>query len=87
MARCTDDGVTPTADALLRGAEQAARLAEVIARTGLYPWDAHVAPVANAAICPILTLEADKWRQHSADLDEQLYIVEIADPGEEKQWP
>ena len=66
----------------LRDAEQAARLAAVIARTGLDPWDAHVAAVADAAICPILTLDAGKWRQHSADLDESLHIIEIADPGE-----
>ena len=64
----------------VRDAEQAARLAVVIARTGLDPWDAHVAAVADAAICPILTLEAQKWRQHARDLDEPLHIIEIADP-------
>jgi hypothetical protein len=41
---------------------------------------AHVAAVADAAICPILTLEAQKWRQHARDLDEPLHIIEIADP-------
>jgi predicted nucleic acid-binding protein len=66
----------------LRDAEQAAELATVIARTGLDPWDAHVAAVADKAICPILTLDAGKWQQHSEDLDEPLHIVEIADPGE-----
>ena len=66
----------------LRDADQAARLAAVIARTGLDPWDAHVAAVADAAICPILTLAAAKWREHSADLDEPLHVIEIADPGE-----
>lgn len=66
----------------LRDAEQAARLAAVIARTGLDPWDAHVAAVADTAICPILTLAGAKWREHSADLDEPLHIIEIADPGE-----
>jgi predicted nucleic acid-binding protein len=66
----------------VQGAEQAARLAAVIARTGLDPWDAHVAAVADASICPILTLQAEKWRQHSSDLDEPLHIIEIADPGE-----
>lgn len=64
----------------LRDAEQAARLAAVIARTGLGPWDAHVAAVADASVCPILTLDAGKWRQHSGDLDEPLHIIEIADP-------
>lgn len=66
----------------LRDAEQAAALAAVIARTGLDPWDAHVAAVASAAICPILTLDAAKWRQHAGDLDDALYIIEIADPDE-----
>jgi predicted nucleic acid-binding protein len=66
----------------LSGAEQAARLADVIARTGLDPWDAHAAAIANAAICPILTLNAAKWRQPSADLDEPLHIVEVADPDD-----
>lgn len=64
----------------VRDAEQAARLSVVIARTGLDPWDAHVAAVADAAICPILTLDAGKWRQHARDLDEPLHIIEIADP-------
>jgi predicted nucleic acid-binding protein len=66
----------------LRDAEQAARLAAVIARTGLDPWDAHVAAVADASVCPILTLDAPKWRQHSGDLEEPLHIIEIADPDE-----
>jgi predicted nucleic acid-binding protein len=66
----------------LRDAEQAARLAAVIARTSLDPWDAHVAAVADASVCPILTLDAAKWRQHSGDLDEPLHIIEIADPDE-----
>jgi predicted nucleic acid-binding protein len=69
--------------AALRDAEQAARLAAVITRTGLDPWDAHVAAVADAAVCPILTLEAEKWRRHSADLDEPLHIIEIADQDED----
>jgi len=66
----------------LRDAEQAARLGAVIARTGLDPWDAYVAAVADASVCPILTLDAAKWRQHSGDLDEPLHIIEIADPDE-----
>ena len=66
----------------LRGVEQAARLAAVMARTGLDPWDAHVAAVADAAICPILTLDAAKWRRVSADLDEPLNIIEITDPDD-----
>jgi len=66
----------------LRGTEQAARLAGIIARTGLDPWDAHAAAIADVAIYPILTLDAAKWRQPSADLDEPLHIVEISDPDE-----
>jgi len=67
----------------LNGAEQAARLAAVVARTGLDPWDAHVAAIADVAICPILTLDAAKWQQPSADLAEPLHIVEIVDPGDQ----
>lgn len=66
----------------LRGTEQAARLADIIARTGLDPWDAHAAAIADVAIYPILTLDAAKWQQSSADLDEPLHIIEIADPDE-----
>ena len=66
----------------LRGTEQAARLAGIIARTRLDPWDAHAAAIADVAIYPILTLDAAKWRQPSADLDEPLHIVEISDPEE-----
>ena len=66
----------------LRDAEQAVQLAAVIARTGLDPWDAHVAAVADAAVCPILTLGAAGWREHAADLDEPLHFIEIADPDE-----
>jgi predicted nucleic acid-binding protein len=66
----------------LRGMEQAARLAGIIARTGLDPWDAHAAAIADVAIYPILTLDAAKWRLHSADLDEPLHIVAISDPDE-----
>jgi predicted nucleic acid-binding protein len=66
----------------LRDAEQAVRLAAVIARTGLDPWDAHVAAVADASVCPILTLDAPKWREHATDLDEPLHIIEITDPDE-----
>jgi predicted nucleic acid-binding protein len=68
----------------LRGTEQAARLADIIARTGLDPWDAHVAAIADVAIYPILTLNAAKWRQPSADLDEPLHIIEISDPDQDE---
>lgn len=64
----------------LRDTEQATRLATVITRTGLDPWDAHAAAVADASVCPIATLDADKWREHARDLDEPLYVIEITDP-------
>ena len=56
-----------------------ARLAAVIAGTGLDPWDAHVAAVADAAI---LTVDGAKWRQYAERLGEPLHIIEIADPDE-----
>lgn len=71
----------------LRDAEQAVRLAAVIARTGLDPWDAHAAAVADAAVCPVLTLDAARWREHAADLDEPLHFIEIADPDEAPGGP
>lgn len=67
----------------VRDAGQAVMLAAVIARTGLDPWDAHAAAVADASVCAILTLDGAKWRGHAHDLDEQLHFVEIADPGED----
>jgi predicted nucleic acid-binding protein len=67
----------------LQGVEQALALAAVMARTELEPGDAHVAAIADASVCPILTLDAAKWRQHSEDLDDRLYIIEIADLDEE----
>jgi hypothetical protein len=63
-------------------AEQAVALADVISRTGLDPWDGHVTAIADAAICPILTLDPGKWRQHVNDLDERLHIIEISDPDD-----
>jgi predicted nucleic acid-binding protein len=69
--------------ASLNGTDQAVRLAEVVARTGLDPWDAHAAAIADVAICPILTLNAARWREHVNDLDEPLHIIEIADPGDQ----
>jgi hypothetical protein len=66
----------------LADARQAVRLADVISRTGLDPWDAHVAAVADVAVCAILTANAAKWQPHLGDLDEPLVIVELADPDE-----
>lgn len=71
-----------TMTAPLHDAQQAVRLAEVIWATGLDAWDAHVAAIADASICPILTLDAPRWRHHSNDLEEPLHCIEIADPDE-----
>jgi predicted nucleic acid-binding protein len=65
----------------LNGPDRATRLADVVARTGLDAWDAHAAAIADVAVCPILTLNAAKWREHVTALDEPLHIIEIADPG------
>ena len=67
----------------LRDADQAARLASTMARAGLDPWDAHVAAVADASICPILTVDAAKWRKLPVDPDAPRYIIEVSDPGED----
>ncbi|MEV0198148.1 hypothetical protein [Nonomuraea sp. NPDC050691] len=66
--------------AAVDGVEQAALLAQMIARTGLDPWNAHVAALADLATCPILTLEPDVWAEPSAALDEPLHVIAIADP-------
>ena len=41
-----------------------------------------MAVVVGAAICPILTLDAAKWRQYAERLDEPLRVIKIADPDE-----
>jgi hypothetical protein len=66
----------------LLDAKQAARLATVIALTGLEVWEAHVAMVADASICRVLTYDAPKWAEPSRALEHRLHIVEIADPDE-----
>ena len=68
--------------AALQGSEQAFRLARVTARTGLDTWDAHTAQVADASVCPVLTLDGAKWREHAHDLIEPLHFIEIAEPDE-----
>jgi predicted nucleic acid-binding protein len=67
----------------LRDVDQAARLAVVISRTGLDPCDAHVAAVADASVCAILTLHGAKWLEHARDLDEPLHYIEITDPDDD----
>lgn len=72
-----------TMTAAVADTEQAVRLAAVIAATDLDPWDAHVAAVADASVCPILTINGPKWRQHAHDLEEPLHFIEIAEPDDE----
>jgi predicted nucleic acid-binding protein len=66
----------------LRDADQAARLTAIAAKTDLDLGDAHVAAVAGASGCPVLTLDLTKWRQHGRDLDPPLQFIEIDDPPE-----
>jgi len=66
----------------LAGTDQALALASMISRTGLTPWDAHVAAIADVAVLPILTLDRAKWEEPSRILDEPLHIREIADPDQ-----
>jgi predicted nucleic acid-binding protein len=66
----------------LRDAEQATALATVMSLTGLDVWDAHVAAVADAAVCPILTYDPAKWESPSRALEHRLHVWEIADPDQ-----
>jgi predicted nucleic acid-binding protein len=59
---------------------QALRLTDIAEKTGLDVCAAHVAAAADASICPILTLDADRWQRASASLLDLLYIIEIAEP-------
>lgn len=59
---------------------QALRLMEIAGKTGLNLCAAQVASVADASICPILTLDADRWRRASASLPDPLHVIEIAEP-------
>lgn len=59
---------------------QALRLREIAEKTGLDICAAHVAVVADASICPILTFDADRWQRVSASLPDPLHVIEITDP-------
>ncbi|WP_283136456.1 hypothetical protein [Rhizohabitans arisaemae] len=63
----------------LDGVPQAAHLAHMISITGLTPYDAHVAAIADVAVCPILTLDAKHWHDSSHALAHPLTIIEIAE--------
>jgi len=64
----------------LQDVEQATRLADVMTMTRLEVWDAHVAAVADASICQVLTYDAAAWQGPSLALEHRLHILEIADP-------
>ncbi|GAA0404182.1 hypothetical protein Acor_24360 [Acrocarpospora corrugata] len=64
----------------LDGVDQAADLIDMISATGLDPWDAHVAAIANISVCPILTMNAAVWQDSSAALEHPLHTIEIAEP-------
>ncbi|WP_157555989.1 hypothetical protein [Herbidospora yilanensis] len=66
----------------LKGVEQGFRLARVTSVTGLDPWDGHVAAVADASVCPILTVDAKKWQGPSKALEHPLHIIEITEDPE-----
>jgi len=66
----------------LNGARQAARVARIMDGTGLAAWDAHVAAVAAAAKCPVLTLDPARWQKAARVFDPPLQVVEIADPDD-----
>lgn len=63
----------------LRDKAQAIDLARAVSRAGLDPWDAHVAAVAHASGCRILTLDGPKWREHEHDLGTRLEFVQVED--------
>ncbi|NAS23644.1 hypothetical protein GT755_18325 [Herbidospora sp. NEAU-GS84] len=66
----------------LKGVEQGFRLARVTSVTGLDPWDGHVAAIADASVCPILTVDAEKWQGPSKALEHPLHIIEITEDPE-----
>ncbi|MEQ4718858.1 hypothetical protein [Nonomuraea sp. B19D2] len=63
-----------------REPEHGTTLASVINRTGLDWGDAHVAAIADASVCPVLTLNKLHWDKATHAFDEPLHIVEIANP-------
>ncbi|MEV4113416.1 hypothetical protein [Nonomuraea sp. NPDC049695] len=64
----------------LREPEHGITLASVLGRTGLDWGDAHVAALADASVCPILTLDGSHWTQAARAFDEPLHVIEISDP-------
>lgn len=64
----------------LREPDHGVALASAITCTGLDWGDAHVAAIADASVCPVLTLNKHHWEQAAHCFDHPLHIIEIADP-------
>lgn len=59
---------------------QAIRLTQIAEKTGLDICAAHIAAVADKSVCPVLTLDGDRWKRASASLPHPLHTIEIAEP-------
>jgi hypothetical protein len=64
-----------------REPEHGTALASVLQRTDLEWGDAHVAAIADASVCPVLTLSGSHWDKAAHAFDEPLHIIEIANPA------
>ncbi|MFG1616049.1 hypothetical protein ACGFI3_25075 [Nonomuraea wenchangensis] len=63
----------------LREPDHGVILASVLNRTHLDWGDAHVAVLADTAVCPVLTLEGAHWAPAVRAFDEPLHVIEISD--------
>lgn len=77
LAKMKEVLVAPLADA-----KQAVALAETARETGLGLDEAHVALIAHASVCPILTLDAKRWTEPSHAMPQRLHTLEICDPDD-----
>ncbi|WP_188191003.1 hypothetical protein [Nonomuraea sp. SYSU D8015] len=64
-----------------REPEHGTVLASVLDRRELGWGDAHVAAIADASVCPVLTLSRSHWEKAAQAFDEPLHIIQIANPG------
>jgi predicted nucleic acid-binding protein len=67
----------------LREPEHGITLASVLGRTDLDWGDAHIAALADTALCSILTLDGSHWAAAIRAFDEPLHVIEISDPPAE----
>ncbi|MFC5815617.1 hypothetical protein [Nonomuraea harbinensis] len=65
----------------LREPDHGIALASAITRTGLDWGDAHVAAIADASVCPVLTLDKNHWERAVHAFEQSLHVIEIAGPG------